>query len=154
MTEIQNDALAANAARNAIRDMILHSDGTGSDAVGTTAEVVADQMVLDHAVTWETDVNAAGIPVRRYVLRGEWEVDPAPPVHLPRKGDVVMFREEGDTGIVTRNHGVVPAGSAWVVQEVSYALSYALLLLAQPEWPEGTHISATAAMVRIVRRAS
>jgi hypothetical protein len=77
MTEIQDpgaprtDLLAWNAARNTIRDEIDHHFETPG-----TAESIAEAVMDAHTVTWERDVNEHGVAVRRYVLRGEWEVDP------------------------------------------------------------------------------
>lgn len=73
------DELARNAARNDLRDLVaassvdLTEDGVGSPE--ENAGRIADQIVAAHAVRWEHDVNDAGVTVRRYVLRGAWEVD-------------------------------------------------------------------------------
>lgn len=153
MTEIKTDELARNAARNAIA---RHIEEMEPEAEGG---YLADRLLNDiiTTVTWETGVNAAGVPVRRYVLRGEWEVDPAPPVHFPRKGDVVAFLPEHDEDVATSGLGVVPAGSEWVVRSVpviNRTRQYALLFITQPEWPQGSYITATSKTVRIVRRTS
>jgi hypothetical protein len=62
----RTDELARNAAFNALLEILDER----------SAHTVADE----HTVTWERDVNANGQPVRRYVLRGAWEVDPEPSV--------------------------------------------------------------------------
>ena len=56
----------------------------------------ADTILDRHDANWETDINANGVPVRRYVLRGEWEVDPQPPAYVPLPGDVVRFADRRD----------------------------------------------------------
>jgi hypothetical protein len=61
MTE-KTDELARNAAYNALTEVI----GWGA----------ARNVTKGHTVTWERDVNEHGQPVRAYVLRGAWEVDP------------------------------------------------------------------------------
>jgi hypothetical protein len=69
MTE-KTDELARNAARNAFRDMLSQR------IPGVESEMIADVLASTHTVTWERDVNEHGQPVRAYVLRGAWEVDP------------------------------------------------------------------------------
>jgi hypothetical protein len=73
----RTDELARNAALHALTDAIreVGYNFYGSGPEGDP-EVVAGRLTSDHTVTWETDVNSAGVPVRRYVMRGEWEVDP------------------------------------------------------------------------------
>lgn len=80
MTEIRdpgtpdNDEIARNVALHAIAEQLdanPYRDGDYEGAVGTAADVLRKM-----TVTWERDVNSAGVPVRRYVLRGAWEVDP------------------------------------------------------------------------------
>ena len=76
----RTDELARNVALHAIADPILSAlDGTGLTEDDDAARLLARSAVDQHTVTWETDVNSAGVPVRRYVMRGAWEVDPAPP---------------------------------------------------------------------------
>jgi hypothetical protein len=53
--------------------------GVHESSVRTAAAIVAA-----HTVTWERTVDEHGQPVRRYVLRGEWEVDPEPPTGKPQ----------------------------------------------------------------------
>ena len=90
--------LARNAAMHALAD--LHREYTGPLGDGSTdAERVAKSIADNHTVTWETDINSAGVPVRRYVLRGAWEVDPNPPTG-PTKAE--RLRIEADAG---RAHG-------------------------------------------------
>jgi hypothetical protein len=72
------------------------------------------------SITWETDINANGVPVRRYVLRGEWEVDPQPPAYEPEWGDVVRFADRRDDG------------REWIVSEPQGA-DYRRLL-SDPKW--------------------
>lgn len=62
MREI-NDAFAYNAAYNTLLRLIGE----------TAAHAVLD---AHPSVRWEREVNGRGVAVRRYVLRGEWEVDP------------------------------------------------------------------------------
>lgn len=71
---VKSDELARNAARNAIRDMLDGAAGDGAPA--GRCGPVADHLTRHHDVTWERDVNSAGMAVRRYVMRGEWTVDP------------------------------------------------------------------------------
>lgn len=92
MTE-KTDPLAENHARNALADMLYHSnvdlseDGCGDPE--DNADHLAGLVTDAHVVTWERQVNidpghgpTRGTPgdpnvyVRRYVLRGAWEVDP------------------------------------------------------------------------------
>ena len=68
------DHIAWNLARNGIRDML--DGGAGDDASAGRAGPVADHLTRYHDVSMERDVNDGGVPVRRYVLRGPWEVDP------------------------------------------------------------------------------
>jgi hypothetical protein len=86
MTEIKDpsgprtDELARNAALHALADLTENAGpDLNEDGVGSTEENamrIADHILGAHGVTWERDVNAAGVPVRRYVMRGEWTVDP------------------------------------------------------------------------------
>lgn len=73
------DELARNAARNALADIVAASPvDLNEDGVGSTEENagrIADLIAATHSVRWEHDVNDAGVTVRRYVLRGAWEVD-------------------------------------------------------------------------------
>ena len=85
------DELARNAVRNTIADRLADAFDTGDIHAGIVADTIADE----HTVTWETDINAAGVPVRRYVLRGEWEVDPEPAPTLAA-GDVVSVKSSDD----------------------------------------------------------
>lgn len=71
------DELARNAARNALIIPIGSiTDGTGITEDSEVIGAIADTVTRNHTVTWERDVNANEVPVRRYVLRGAWEVDP------------------------------------------------------------------------------
>jgi hypothetical protein len=85
----RTDELARNAALHALADAIR----AGSDGVGANGEwhfpepedLAAGALPdLADSILWETDVNSAGVPVRRYVLRGAWEVNPAPVRGVPR----------------------------------------------------------------------
>lgn len=73
------DELARNAARNALADIVgAAAVDLTEDGVGNTEENagrIADEIVATHSTRWEHDVNDAGVTVRRYVLRGAWEVD-------------------------------------------------------------------------------
>lgn len=46
-----------------------------------SARIAAEHLTRDAdkfpVITYEREVNANGVPVRRLALRGEWEVDPA-----------------------------------------------------------------------------
>jgi len=78
------DELARNAARNAIADLLLSAlDGTSFTEDYESTSVLADTAVRNHTVTWEREVNEANVPVRRYVLRSAWEVDPEGLAHTP-----------------------------------------------------------------------
>lgn len=73
----KTDELARNAARNALIIPIGSiTDGTGITEDSEVIGAIADTVTRNHTVTWERDVNANEVPVRRYVLRGAWEVDP------------------------------------------------------------------------------
>lgn len=73
----RTDELARNAALHALAGAI-QTEGYDAFGMGRDAdpERVASGVLDQHTVTWETDVNSAGVPVRRYVLRGAWEVNP------------------------------------------------------------------------------
>lgn len=59
-----NDVFAYNAAYHALLRL-------------TDREATAHAVLDAHpSVRWERDVNSHGVPVRRYVLQGPWEVDP------------------------------------------------------------------------------
>lgn len=67
----QTDESARYAALHAIAHVIGREDDEVDDYR------IADLILAEHvSATWERDVNSAGVPVRRYVLRGPWEVDP------------------------------------------------------------------------------
>jgi len=96
-------------ALHALTDLIS-PEGRGSWTDAGPAQIAA-QVTNNHTVTWERDVNANGVPVRRYVLRGMWQVDPEAPRpeaamtvkdvrdHLPiRKDDIVRYRDGRDYG--------------------------------------------------------
>jgi len=68
----RTDKTARDAALNAIA---AHVEQEEPEAQGDyCATRLLDDLIT--SVTWERDVNANGVPVRRYVLRGAWEVDP------------------------------------------------------------------------------
>lgn len=100
MTEIKTpgapgtDVLARNAARNAIA---AHIENTEPEAEGG---YLADLLLNDliEAVTWERDVNSVEVAVRRYVLRGSWEVDPTAKTAQIVRGDVVVYGDRRDDG--------------------------------------------------------
>lgn len=73
----RTDELARNAALHVLSDAI-GAEGYSAYAMGQDAdpERVASGILDSHTVTWETDINSAGVSVRRYVLRGGWDVDP------------------------------------------------------------------------------
>jgi hypothetical protein len=132
----RTDELARNAAFHALEDLLNTDSGHPHSYA---AYIVADA----HAVTWEHDVNAAGVAVRRYVLRGAWEVDPEPPCHLPRKGDIVGYDDEefGD--------------GEWEVRAVPFSARTepdSVLFLARPDWARSKYINVTARQVEILRR--
>lgn len=161
MTEIEiqipgapfTDPLAANTAMHALADVL--DDNPFHDGDRDSAEQTAAALTWHHAVTFEHDINSNGVPVRRYVLHGRWSVDPQPPVHLPRKGDVVAFPEHLDGAIETINYGLIVPGQEWIVQAVPYANrkeGFALLQLALAAWPKGVYISESSRNVQIMRR--
>jgi hypothetical protein len=94
MTEIQDpgvprtDPMAENAARNALTEVIGGAGG----------KYIAASVLSCHVATWERDVNSAGVPVRRYVLRSEWLVDPDAITELIFPGDTVTYRDRRDDG--------------------------------------------------------
>lgn len=112
---------------------------------GQSFPVLTAEPVLQHFTDahFEYRVNGNGVAERRVAVASEWEVDPAPPLHLPEKGDVVEYLDAAD-GEGEWEVRAVP----WVAQHDGYAL----LLLARPDWPEGKYMNTTAQMVRIVRR--
>lgn len=73
----QNDPLAAERARAEIMDMVRGIDvlHTIDPTYDQGAESMAVRFANRHTITWERDVNDAGVPVRRYVARSAWEVD-------------------------------------------------------------------------------
>jgi hypothetical protein len=91
------------------------------------------------------DVNAAGVPVRRLVVHGEWEVDPNPPaVPQVERGDVVHY--------VDREFG---EHDDWTVMAVPVSAANpgdSLVLLTRAEWDEGAYVNTAARNVRIVSR--
>lgn len=110
----KTDELARNAAIRALFDRFTSDWETGAE----NATAVADVVTSTHSVTWERDVNANGVPVRRYVMLGEWEVDPeaaaqkraepapvrvgdvatAPSLTDYARGDVVRYADRRDGG--------------------------------------------------------
>lgn len=71
----KTDELARNAARNTLAD--IANRRIEEDALAYNIHrYIADSVVNTHTVTWERVVNEHGKAVRRYVLRGAWEVDP------------------------------------------------------------------------------
>jgi hypothetical protein len=102
MTE-RADETARNVARNAIRDII--DDGFDFPS---KADSYADYVVDDFTVTWERDVNGHGVAVRRYVLRGAWEVDPAAATRGTDAIDhaidhAIDQKRNGTTGVATQH---------------------------------------------------
>lgn len=135
----ETDHLARAAARNTLTDCGL---GEGTAALG--------EILAAHSFTWETDINANGVPVRRYVMRGEWEVDPTPPAPVVATGDVVTYGEE-----VTTVYGIYRAGTEWIVSAVPYKAldpGQSIIYLRQENWAPGSYINTTAKCVRIVSR--
>lgn len=112
----RTDEMARNAAlHNLTNQAEMFVDRHAALGSGG-AQHVADWILQGHTVTWETDVNANGVPVRRYVMRGEWEVDSVALTDLPRPGDLVAYPENLDAEIHTINHGVIPPGQEWIVR--------------------------------------
>lgn len=72
----RTDELARNAAFRALTDLIGRESGEGVLLTYATPAQIAAHLTATHTVTWERDVNAGEVAVRRYVLRGAWEVDP------------------------------------------------------------------------------
>lgn len=62
-------AEAIDMANEGIRGMLGGNVDDNAGRIGPVAEYI----VRHHDVTIETNVGAAGAPVRRYVLRGAWE---------------------------------------------------------------------------------
>lgn len=110
MTE-RTDPMAENAASNALTDRAeMFVDRHA--AIGSAGQV-AEWIIGAHVVTWERDVNEKGVPVRRYVMRSEWEVDLEPRTdHDPnahlRAGDTVVYLDRRDDGRL------------WTVQSVGW----------------------------------
>lgn len=69
----ENDETARRQAWTTIRDMLDGAAGVNARAGRSGA--VADHLTRHHVATWERDVDSAGRAVRRYVLRGEWELE-------------------------------------------------------------------------------
>lgn len=137
MTEFENDEIARNVALHRLADQIREV-GNGD------LMRYADQILRSYGVTWEREVNANGVAVRRPVLRGEWEADPEPPVHAVRLGDRVHYVDE--------EHG---EHDNWVVMSVPVAgrdSGMSIVLLRRPEWGAEKFVSTTARFVRITSR--
>lgn len=156
MTEIKDpgaprtDALAENQALSTVTETLLSTlDGTSFTEDEESASFIAAAVVRNHTVTWETDINSEGVPVRRYVLRGTWEVDPDS-AELPRVGDTVRYRAGYDQEIQTIDHGTVPEGSDWIVFSV---LGMGIALLGMPGWPKEHYINTGVGRLEIVKRA-
>lgn len=69
----ENDETARWQAWTTIRDML--DDAANINARAGRSGAVADYLTRHHVVTWERDVDSAGLAVRRYVLRGNWELE-------------------------------------------------------------------------------
>jgi hypothetical protein len=139
----RTDELARNVALHALADAI-GAAGYAAYEMGADAdpERVANDILGTHTVTWERDINSAGVPVRRYVMRGEWTVDPEPPAYQPQVGDIVLWEDDEDE---------------WEVRGIPYSASlngYMLVLIARPDWARGQFMSTTASRLKIVRRPS
>lgn len=114
MTEIKDpgaprtDELARNAALHALDDAVRIAADRVTEWPRQTATVgtEAASAILDsHTVTWERDVNANGVAVRRYVLRGAWEVVPESQPTPIGHGDTVRYRDRRDGGREWYVHG-------------------------------------------------
>jgi hypothetical protein len=144
MTEtIKTDELARNAAYNAIR--LEHVDATGPHGDGLRdCERMARYVVDSHTVTWERDANENGVPVRRYVLRGAWEVDPEPRAVRIQKGDVVRYDD-----IEFGPH------DDWIVTSVPFKTlepGLSIVLVRRPEWINDEYVNTSERMVTLIRR--
>lgn len=93
----RTDVLAENAALTQLINLLTEDDCPLGEPQGA-----ASYLLAAHTVTWERGRNGAGVAVRRYVLRGEWEVDPEAehPAHTIdtsiRTGDRVYYRDGRD----------------------------------------------------------
>lgn len=152
MTEIKDpgtpatDELARNAALNAIVDQLVSMPPIDAEDYATYERTRAGVLGLlsTHTVTWERDVNANGVAVRCYVLRGPWEVDPEPqPVRI-QKGDIVRY-DDHEFG----------AHDDWIVTSVPLRgrkAGESLLFLKRPEWIHGSYVNTGEHMVTLIRR--
>ena len=78
-TTADNDTMANEAARTAVVALIYDEANRTTDWRHDAETIAVDagrQFASEHAVTWEHAVNEHGVPVRRYVARSGWEVDP------------------------------------------------------------------------------
>lgn len=74
------DVLAVERFRTVLTDSVVWAQRNETSEVDSVlAEFPSAQFVHD--------VNSAGVPVRRLVVHGEWEVDPNPPKVDPRLGE-------------------------------------------------------------------
>jgi hypothetical protein len=172
MTEIKHtdpgapktDELARNAALHALADLIGQESQSGVLMTYASPEQIAAQIAAAHTVTWERDVSPTGVPVRQYVLRGAWEVDPEAP-----RPDVVMtvkdIRDElpepedcvhrGD--VVSYDDWHFGHFDDWKVSAVLYKARdprRSVIKLQRPGWRDEWFVSTLAGEVQVIRRAA
>lgn len=142
------EPLAFERLRTLIADE-LGEKPYASDLALRLATQLFSSMRFDH------DINSHGVPARRVLAYGQWEVDPNPPKHHVQTGDIVCFVEHEDGEVETLNYGRVPPGQAWTVSGVLFKAldpSSSLLKLKLPEWPDSSFITALGGNVVIMKR--
>lgn len=71
------EPLAVETARTAIAELVLPAmDQEDAEVAENDSAAIGALFADAHTITWERDVNSAGVPVRRYAARGEWVIDP------------------------------------------------------------------------------
>lgn len=157
----RTDEMARGAAYRQIEELIRQADDLCNAEPRLTIGVVgeaASAVVSEHVVTWERDVNANGVPVRRYVLRGMWQVDP----EAPRPDAVMTIKDARNeltfrTGDTVRYRDGRDHGRRWTVGEV-FGLGSAYpdlgVSMTAPD-PEDVaeHVYAKASELEVIRRA-
>jgi hypothetical protein len=132
MTEIQHPGApredeAAKAAAlyefgNAVFNgpVDLNEDGVGNSE--ENADLIAKAILRAHTTTWERDVDSAGNPVHRYVVRGRWAADPGPrwtptrmPADPPQCAELTcpaFGSADFGAGTCPASHALAPVGGA------------------------------------------
>jgi hypothetical protein len=77
----QPDVMALQKLRTVLADTIRDHTGEVALTDGWVDSEMVALALMEHFPTaqFEHDVNSNGVAVRRVIVRGEWEVDPAPP---------------------------------------------------------------------------